>query len=174
MKKKKAGRPYTPPTMWDKGPDTPAARRMTVTESAGDIDPQTGKRSNPNSVVRKRRISVAELYHRKKHLTKRQFTAAMALLIAWERNRRGPAAIKEIQVDTSPKPDASIAITIDRISKYHAVARLIPKRYEPFVMHVAREGKHITSMPGYRRNAYMDRLRKGLDALADGLERKQK
>ena len=172
MAKSRKKKPYTPPTTWDKGPDTPAARRMSVSESAGDIDPQTGKRVDPNAVRRRRRLCVAELYHRKGHITKRQFTAAMALLLAWERNQRGPAAIKEIQVDTSPKPDASIAITIDRISKYHAVARLIPKQYQAFVMHVARDNNHITSMPGYRRNVHMDRLRKGLDALADGIERR--
>lgn len=166
---KKTRQPYAPPTTWDAGPDTPAARRMAIVEPAAEIDPATGSRINPNSVKRVRKISVCELYRRRGYLTKREADAADRLIKAWERNHRSPPAIKEIQVDHSPKPDAFIAIQIDRISKYTSIAKHVPNKYRPFVMHCARDDQHLMSMPGYRRNAYMVRLKRGLGLLADGL-----
>ena len=158
-------------TSWDTGPSTSAQNTLKIIEPVEQKDENTGKMVNPNGVKRARRLSVAEAYRKTGNLTARQASAADKLLKAWEKNHRSPPAIKEIQVDNSPKPDAHIAIKIDRISAYHAIAKLIPKKYSAFVMHVARDDRHITSMHGYRRVIYMERLREGLDALADNLER---
>lgn len=143
---------------------------MKIVEEAAETDPSTGKKVNPNGIKRTRRISVAEWYVRRGHLTKKQGDTAAKLLKAWERNHRSPPAIKEIQVDTSPKPDAHIAITIDRISKYHRIARSVPKKYQAYVFHVARDDRFLNAMPGYRSNVFMDRLKAGLDILADKLD----
>lgn len=156
------------------------ARRITETwmrsqgyaphvEAAEWTDPETGKRVNPNGVKRARRQSVAQWYLARGYLTRRQADAAHQLLTAWERNQRTPPAIRKVQVDTTPKPDANIDITISRVSAYHSIARLVPPKYRAYVMHVARDDRHLTAMPGYRRVVYMERLQAGLEQLADSL-----
>lgn len=167
--RKQKKQPYTPPTNWDTGPNTQAQQAGKVIEAADYIDPETGKRINPNGVKRARRLSVAAQYESRGLLTKRQANAAGVLLRAWEANQKGPPAIKKVQVDTSPKPDAAIAMMIDRVSAYHKIARLIAMQYRAYVLHVARDDRHIGSMAGYRRRVCMERLRKGLDDLADRL-----
>ena len=175
MKKKKAGKkPWEPPTEWDHGPNTQAARAMTVVEDAGEIDPKTGKRVNPNGVKRLRRICVTEWYYRRGHLTRRQADAANKLLSAWEQTLRGPPAIKEINVDSSPKPDANVAIQIDRISGFHNIMRKAPSKYAAYIDHVVIHNRPINSMPGAKRDGkYMKRLAAGLDLLADAIEGKR-
>jgi hypothetical protein len=127
-----------------------------------------GRVVNPNGVRRAVRLSVAELYARRGQITRRQADAAAVLIRAYEANFRTAPAIKKVQVDTFPKPDEHIAILTDRASKYHAVARMVPAKARAYVMHVARDDRHITAMPGYR-SAYMDRLREGLEGLATAL-----
>lgn len=137
------------------------------TEEVRQLDDR-GKVVNPNGVRRAVRLSVAELYARQGHLTRRQADAAAVLIRAYEANFRTAPAIKAIQVDTFPKPDEHIAILTDRASKYHNVARMVPAKARAYVMHVARDDRHITAMPGYR-PAYMERLREGLEGLAEAL-----
>lgn len=167
-KKKKVTVPKMP---WDTGPNTLAQNYMRVIEDANYTDPETGKKVNPNGVRRARRIDWAELYHSKGVMTKRQLRAADALVMAWERTFRTPPAIKKVQVDVSPRPDAAISMQIDRVSKYHRLAKEIPKRSWPYVRHVVVDNRPLSSMAkgGAQLARYMDRMKDGLDALADFL-----
>lgn len=162
-------KPYTPPTNWDTGPDTWAQSRMKVIEDATWTDPETGKEVNPNGVRRACRLSVCETYRRQHLLTKRQAAAAEAVLYAWERNQRTPPAIKKVNVDTSSRPDAHIAILIDRVSAYTWVIGKVPQEARGLVEFVCRDDNFITALPGYRRSIDMQRLRVALDDLADNL-----
>lgn len=166
-RKSRARKPYTPPTQWDTGPNTQAQRRMKVVEDATWTDPETGKEVNPNGVRRARRLSVCETYRRQGLLSKRQASAAEAVLFAWERNQRTPPAIKKVNVDTSSKPDAHIAILIDRVSAYVWVIGKVPSDVRGLVEFVCRDDNFITALPGYRRSIDMQRLRVALDDLAD-------
>lgn len=163
-----------PPAPWDMGATGPAANTpLRVVERRGDIDPETGKEINPNGIEGTRFLSVAELYFRRGKLTKRQFTAAELLAKAWEQKDRRPPAINGNRVDSSPKPDDRTAIIVDHVMAYVRIARHVPRRYAAFVNHVARDGKFLSSMPGYRKDGrYMDHLATGLDLLMDGLERR--
>lgn len=53
------------PTQWDMGANGPANRRGLKQEDAMDVDPVTGKTSNPNGVKRMRRVDMLERWHRK-------------------------------------------------------------------------------------------------------------
>ncbi|MEQ3625967.1 MAG: hypothetical protein ABNH26_08670 [Celeribacter sp.] len=145
----------------------PAIEPVTIT------DPETGRRTNPNGVKRARRICWYERYQRLGKLTPRQSKAAEALSLAWERTQRSAPAIKAVNVDTSPKPDANVAILVDRIGGYHAIARHVSRASRAYIDHVVLANRSIRSMPGCtggRAEArYLARLAEGLDDLADML-----
>lgn len=170
IKQRKKKKPHTPaiPTEWDRGADGPAARaRPQLVEGRGELNPKTGKVENPNNVRGVRYLTVAGLYHARGLISARQLRAADALRQAWEQKDRSPPAIQEAKVDHSPKPDDRTAMVVDRAMKYVRMSKHVPEKYAAFINHVARDDKHITSMPGYRRGVYMDRLRLGLDEMAD-------
>lgn len=144
-----------------------------VTEGRGDIDPNTGEESNPNSVKGKRKINQLEKYRRSGVITLKQMDAGNALLDAWERTQRSAPAIKEINVDTSPKPDANAAIMIDRISKLKQISQTVTMAVRPVVEHVVIKNMSMSNLPGYHhRHAhfFVSALRDGLDAVADHME----
>ena len=156
-------------TAWDLGAAGSANRKQLITEERGELNVETGKIINPNGVTGVRRLSVASLYCRKGLLTTRQSAAAHKLLLAWEQKDRSPPAIQEAKVDHSPKPDDRTAMLVDRQMEYVKVSKHVPAKFAPFIHWVARDDKHLTSMPGYRRTVYMHRLRTGLDLMADSL-----
>lgn len=164
-----AALPWNPNPDWDHGATGPANKAQLMTEERGEMDVRTGKLRNPNRVTGARRLSVAQLYERKGLLTVRQSSAAHKLLLAWEQKDRSPAAIQEAKVDHSPKPDDRTAMLVDRQMEYIKVSSHVPQQFAAFVNWVARDDRHITAMHGYRRGVYMDRLRKGLDLMADSL-----
>lgn len=164
-----AALPWNPNPDWDHGSTGSANQKQMMTEERGEMDPKTGKIKNPNGVTGARRLSVAQLYERKGLLTMRQSAAAHKLLLAWEQKDRSPAAIQVAKVDHSPKPDDRTAMLVDRQMEYIKTSSHIPHQFAAFINWVARDDRHLTAMPGYRRVAYMDRLRKGLDLMADSL-----
>lgn len=174
-KKKKPRTPYTPPTQWDHGQQTAAQNHLKVIEDAGEVDPKTGKRVNPNGVTRARRQSVLEHCYARGLITARQFTAGQVLAGAWQQNFRSPSVgLVQDRVDRSPKPDENVTVQIDRLSKYHRLSKLVVT-YRPLVLHVVCDDRFLSAMPGYTRGrsgVFMDRLRDGLDALADRMERR--
>lgn len=162
---------------WDMGQRTYAQDRMTVTEERGEFDPKTGKVKNPNNVRGKRRLTWLDVYHKRGTIGLREHTAGDKLAKAFEATQRTPPAIKEIQVDSSPKPDQHVGILIDRISAYAALSGAVPKHYWQVVEWVVVDNEPIMELPGARnrarRNRYNDRLRQGLEKLADFIEGKK-
>ena len=149
----------------------PAAREdFAVIEQVGDVDPATGKIVNPNGVKRLRYADMLDVYHRKGTISDRGHLAATYLRDAWDRTQRSAPAIQEIKVDHSPKPDANIAIMVDRVSALVAVTMLIP-RADAQLLHAVVCCGNPPGWP-YRGRRYaegLERLRAALDRLADRL-----
>ncbi len=154
-----------PRAPWDMGPDTPAQRHMKIVESIEHIDPETGKRSNPNNVKRARRVDMLEVYHKRGVIDARQFSAGEALRNAYEATQKSPPAIKQVQVDCSPKPDHAISVQTDRLSAYINLSRHIRPADEELIDAVVLNGSGI---PG---RLYKGRHHQiGLQHLRDALE----
>ena len=114
------------PNPWDMGADGPANRIGLIEEAATEIDPETGKEQpNPNNVKRARRVDMLEVWHRRGWITTAGFNAAEKLRDAFEATQRAPGWPDNDRVQSSPKPDHAVTIQIDRLSKYHVIARLI-------------------------------------------------
>ena len=155
-------------------PYTPPAQYLTIIEERGYTDPKTGKYHNPNGLKGRRRVSWVELYGAKEALTKRQVKAGLILLKAFEQTQRSAPAIRKVQVDTFPKPDAHIDILVDRMDKYHRIAQYIPNKYRPFINHVVLQNRSIRSMAGCTgsrsQRRYLERFSDGLEILAEHLD----
>lgn len=121
------------PDRWDMGPDTPAQRAGKVIEAADYVDPETGESKNPNNVRRARRVDMVEVYEKRGILDRRQVRAATILRTTYEATQRTAPAIKAIQVDSSPKPDAHVAIMVDRISKFAGVMSKVLPEYREII-----------------------------------------
>lgn len=156
---------------WDVGPNTPAQRAGKIIEDAKIWDAEKEQWVNPNGVRRARRIDLIEAWANQGTVTPRQLKAAMAIRFAWERTMKSPPAIQKVLVDTCPKPDAHIAIIVDRISAYVDLMAMIPPASRGVVTCVVLDG-HGVNQAGYKGSAYargMDLLRDGLDVVADRL-----
>lgn len=66
-----------------------------------------------------------EVWHRRGWITTAGFNAAEKLRDAFEATQRAPGWPDNDRVQSSPKPDHAVTIQIDRLSKYHVIARLI-------------------------------------------------
>ena len=171
-RKQKREKPTVATAPWETRPLTRTAGLNSVVEAAVYLDPETGKKINPNGVTRRRRVSWLEVYKSRGLLTDRQVRAGLAIQEAFERTQGSSPAIKKVQVDSSPKPDHAIEMILKRIGDYHAVARLVPKAHAVHIDHVAVQNAPLTSMKGCRGPAvhrYMKRLSDGLNGLADNL-----
>lgn len=172
-KKKKPRQPYTPPTQWDHGQQTAAQNHLKVIEDAGEVDPKTGRRVNPNGVTRARRLSVIEDYFLAGKVTARQMEAGKAVLLAWEGTECGPSGKMKERVDRTAKPDENITVQLERMDRWFWISnRINLNRHH--VMHVCRLDREITKIAGYCKSddRDMQALRDGLDALADAMERR--
>ena len=113
------------PSPWDMGATGPANRHGLEIEEAADINPETGEVQNPNGVLRARRVDMLGVWHRRGWITTAGFNAAEKLRDAFEATQRAPGWPDNDRVQSSPKPDHAVTIQIDRLSKYHVMARLI-------------------------------------------------
>jgi hypothetical protein len=121
------------PTQWDRGATGPANRVGLIEEDAAEIDPTTGKASNPNGVKRARRVDMLEVWHRKGEITTAGFNAAEKLRDAFENTQRAPGWPETERVQSSPKPDHAVTIQIDRMSNYHRFAILVAAEDWPII-----------------------------------------
>jgi hypothetical protein len=139
-----------------------------VEESVGDIDPDTGKLVNPNSVKRARRVDMLEVWHKKGSISTRAYNAAEKLRNAFEETMRSPGWSDNDRVQSSPKPDQMVAIKIDRISRFHAVNRLVGASDRALINPaVLRSGETLfVGYPNTRRH-----YRRGIADLNAALER---
>lgn len=150
--------PVTLPEPRDLGATGPANRQGLV------IEPIPG---SPNNEKRARRVDMLEVWLRKGQITPRGYYAAEKLRNAFEETARSPGWPESERVQSSPKPDHAVTIQIDRLSRFHGLAR-----------HVSREDAQIIAAcvlhPGtpaqlrqYRGRAYQ----RGIEHLREALER---
>ena len=125
-----AGRKPPPVTLaaapvWDMGAMGPANRYGLVEEERGELDPRTGKVTNPNGVKGVRRVDMLEVWHKQGRISTAGYNAAVALFKAFEATAKAPGWPDNDRVQSSPKPDHAVTIQIDRLSAFHAIARLV-------------------------------------------------
>lgn len=169
------------PNPWDHGADGPANRNGLVVEDAVDITPD-GSTPNPNGVRRARRVDMLEVWHNRyltghtspktgypaPFITTRQYNAADALQAAYEATLRAPGWPDNDRVQSSPKPDHAVTIQIDRIGRYHAIARFVALQDWPILQHCVINGKSPKGT-GRAYQAGFEHLRAALDRLATAL-----
>lgn len=178
--KRRAGRkrnvPVTMPVSdWDHGAEGQANRIGLVVEKRGDVDPDTGEVVNPNGITGARRVDMLEIYARRGWISTRGYNAGEMIRAAWlgTEKGRGNDWTRE-RVDSSPKPDASIAIQIDRMSALIRVSRLVPAEDERIVDCVCCQGNAIGQLREYRGSQHergKSHLRDALERLADRIEK---
>lgn len=157
-KHKQPSAPPLPPSLADTGPETYLQRLRTREEVV---------EGDKNGSKLKRRYDAIDAI---KGLSPRQHMAARKLREAYEATAKGPPAIKEIQVDSSPKPDANIDVTIDRLSWFVRLHNAVPPEMRYVVDHVVLHGRAISdglAAGGRDRPAPMADLTVALDLVAN-------
>lgn len=175
--KRKSGRKRNNPVSlpaWDHGAMGAANRHGLVVEERGEVDARTGKMQNPNGVTGVRRVDMLEVYHKRGWISQEGYSAARLLSMAWLNTEKGKCApwLRE-RVDSSPKPDAAIAIQIDRMSALIRVSRLVPAEDERIVSCVCYDGNaigYLREYRGSRHEAGKAHLRMALDRLYERIE----
>lgn len=172
------------PCPWDMGAMGPANRIGLVEEAATDITPE-GETPNPNGVRRARRVDMLEVWHGRwvrqhkvpntdrlmPYITTRQYNAAVLLRNAFEATARAPGWPDNDRVQSSPKPDHAVTIQIDRLSRFHAIARHIAASDRAILDWCVLQGRMPKGV-GDALSAGQAHLREALDRLADGLEKR--
>lgn len=130
-RRRKVTVPAVPPSLADQGPSTEMQSFRTVTEPVPE-DKNGSKRK-----VRKDAID------RIAALTDQQRLAGRVILQAYEALGKGPPAIKEIQVDTSPRADAIIDALIFRQFEYVQIMQHVPNGCRSVVEHVCNHNRGI-------------------------------
>jgi len=158
---------------WDQGATGQANREGLVSEARGEVDPDTGKKVNPNNIKGMRRVDMMEVYHRRGWISDRGYTAGEALRDAWMATQRGKGTdYAATRVDSTAKPDAHIDIQIDRVSRLISVSSLIPADDVSIVFAVACDGHAISRLKcyhGINHERGKAHLRAALDRLATTL-----
>ena len=166
------GRVSVAQTPWDHGATGQANRIGLVIEERADIDPETGKKINPNGVTGARRKDMLEVYADRGWISQRAYGAGELLRVSWLRTDIGRCApwLRE-RVDSSPKPDAAVAIQIDRISALLRVSSLIPAEDRGILDCVCGRGDTIGRVyRGSQHEAGKAHLAAALERLADSIE----
>ena len=169
----------SPPPAWDHGATGPANLANLETEPATEIDPETGReRPNPNRVTRSRRVQWVERYHRKGDLTGRQLMIARALADASDGARNAdPLAAIGNRIDRDNGIPDPMATAFDTRRRFYAMWALLPQYARHVVQWVVLDDRPINAIPGARGSGpaharHLERLQRGLDALADQWGRK--
>ncbi|RHZ91099.1 hypothetical protein D1122_21630 [Cereibacter sphaeroides] len=153
---------------WDLGPLTPAQIAGKRIEEVAEIDPKTGKKSNPNRVIRTRRETWVDRYHRQGKLSVEQANIAAELFEASSGMLSRDPLAAMVKVDTSGTYDPE-AERLDRRRKFFRMWEEIPSFAQPVVKHVVLDDQSLRSMPGRLNGRHearqLDRLQRGLDAL---------
>ncbi len=127
------------PVRGDHGTGTAAANASTVLVAVpGD----------KNGMKRRQRIGALELILKNTGMSQRQYQAGKRIRDTFEATQKSPPAIKEIQVDTSPTPDATIDTQVDAQSDYADAMAAVPTKFKRVVEHVCVENRPISEMGG--------------------------
>lgn len=165
--KRRGGRPRklkrmvsTPALPWngDHGTGTDAARAETV------LMPIDG--SNPNRFARRQRVNRIQQMTKAGFLTLRQAQAAEAIQEAYCRVQMlsSGGALRE-QVDSSPKPDATIAAQCDATSRLVNVMKAVRRSDRHIVEAVCWHNQPFRALSSSKRSAV--RFRAAMDMVAD-------
>ena len=144
MPQKARRKPHTPtegiePVRGDHGTGTRAAMASTVLVAVPD---------DKNGMKRRQRIGALELVLKNSGMSQRQYQAGKRIRDTFEATQSSPPAIKEIQVDTCPTPDATIDVQVDAQSDYAFAMSAVPPRFKHIVEHVCVENRPISQLPG--------------------------
>lgn len=161
-------------TPWDHGSMGQANRIGLVVEERAETDPDTGKKINPNGVTGVRRRDMLEVYADRGWISQRAYGAGEMLRLSWLKTEIGRCApwLRE-RVDSSPKPDAAVAIQIDLISALLRISRMVNPDDKRIVDCVCAHGDPIGRLPEYRgsrHEAGKVHLAAALERLADRIE----
>lgn len=132
-------------------------------ESAAYVDPETGKRIDPNGVKRRRRRPWVETYRMQGRLTIECYGAALRLYAVYHGNAEYDplAAMSGIRSTAGNDPQVT---RIDRRREYFALWADIPKSSRPVIEHVVLNDRPIRGMAGCSNVAAHDRHMKRLIA----------
>ncbi len=123
----------------------------------GDHGPNTlsqrlGARIEPvpddaNGMTRRIRGGVLEALHSAEDgIGMREYQAGVDIRQAFEATMQRPPAIREVFVDASPKPDATVAMQIDRQSEFARLMSAVPSDMRYVVKHVCCEDRAIRGL----------------------------
>lgn len=170
---KSKGRVSLASPRWDQGAMGPANRIGLKTEGRGPRDAKTGKVVNPNGVKGVRRVDMLEIYHGRGWISDRGYTAGEQLRDAWAATQKGKGMDWSAErVDSTSRPDATIDIQVERVSRLAQVTRCIQSGDEGILWAVVGEGRAIGHMPRYRAERHDEgrqHLCGALDRLADAM-----
>lgn len=153
---------------WDVGPITALQMAGKVAEPVMTKDPDTGRESNPNRVVRTRRECWIARYHRQGKLTDAQANVAAELFEAsqGQRQRDPLAALRIDRCNDARDPEAE---RVDARRKFFTMWADVPDFAKPVIRHVVVEDQSLRAMAGCDNGraeaSHLDRLQRGLDAL---------
>lgn len=150
--------PHTPTEgLGDHGTGTQAALAGTVLVDVPD---------DKNGMKRRQRIPAFERIMG--HFSQRQYQAAKEIRDAFDATQTSPPAIKEIQVDVCPKPDATIDKQCDAQSRFAFAMSAVTADGYKVVNHVLLENRPISELaPGRMVEINIQRLRNALTQVAD-------
>lgn len=160
---RKRRRPAPLPFTGDHGPGTEAATAGTV------VIPVKGEEHN--RTARRQRINILDhLHHRYKSLSLRQYQAGIEIRDAHgtveKLSSGGP--LKET-VDASPRPDATIAMQVDAMSRLKRAMEAVPAGSMRFVVeHVCWYNQPLHTVPPQHANASAN-LKVALELVANHL-----
>ena len=156
---------------WDHGAMGQANRVNMVVEERADVDPETGKKVNPNGVTGVRRVDLLEFWRNRNSITEGGYQAAVRLRDAYEATMCSkPSLHDNDRVQSSPKPDMAVAIQIDRISRFDAMMRHVRQSDRQIVSTCVLDGKRPCTLPqfkGDRQREGLAHLRAALDYISD-------
>jgi hypothetical protein len=160
-----------PAVPWDMGAIGKANQDGLVREGRPFVDPETGKKTNPNGIYGMRRQSWIDRYLRNGTITIRQANAARSLYAASQgKLRQDPLAAMRIdRSHDSHDPEAS---AFDARRDFHRMWGMISDHAKPVVERVvlndlpAWDGKTT----GRSLQRHLQRLSDGLNELADKLD----
>ena len=162
------------PAPWDHGATGAANRIGLVIEPRGDVDPATGKESNPNRVTGARRVDMLEIYRKREVISQRGYNAGLVLRDAWSKTEMGAACpFARDAVDCSLKIGEIISVMIDRISAYRSAAKHRAPGDEQILSVVVCDGNAVGQIREYRatmHDAGLMLLHDALERLADSME----
>ena len=167
-----AKKPKPLPMPWDLGAKGQANQRDLILEDATETTPE-GSAANPNGVKRMRRVDMLERWHRLGKISTAGYNAAERLRDAFEATERAPGWPDNDRVQSSPKPDHAVTIQIDRLSKFHAIAKHVARDDQRIMNHCVLSRGTPCGLREYRGQPEkgMAALRDALDRLADKMQR---